>query len=106
IAYPLDLDRINLASLGADDFLAKHAEIVGFDFVAIDDLITHALLACSDRMLQGDLIGGFVQQTAIQRQADRIAAVLADDLLGLPVEGVFNAFALAQTATLEAVGLW
>src|SRR3546814_6537542 len=55
VAHALDLDGIDLAGFGADLVFAQYAEIVGFDLVAIDHLIAHALLAGRDFLLQRQL---------------------------------------------------
>src|SRR3990167_10174878 len=36
VAYSLDLDRVDHASLGTHPLTAKHAKIIGLDLVAID----------------------------------------------------------------------
>ncbi|MCY1559570.1 hypothetical protein D9M68_966210 [compost metagenome] len=52
VAHALDLDRVDLTGFGAYHFFAEDAEVVGFDFVAVDHLVAHAFLAGGDVILQ------------------------------------------------------
>ncbi|CAI8862839.1 hypothetical protein EMIT0162MI3_20313 [Pseudomonas chlororaphis] len=105
VAHALDLDRIDLAGLGVDFFRTQDAEVVGVDFAIIDDLIAHAFLAGGHIVLQGELVGGFVDHAAIERDLDRIATIGAGDHLGVPVEVQVGLLGFAQAAALEVIGL-
>ncbi|CAI8950859.1 hypothetical protein EMIT0P2_50385 [Pseudomonas sp. IT-P2] len=106
IANALDLDRIDLAGLGFDFLRTQHAEVVGIDFAIIDHLIAHAFLAGGHVMLQRQLIGGFVDHAAVERDFHRVAAVGSGHQLVGPVEVQVSLFRLAQTTAFEVVGLW
>ncbi|MCY1178006.1 hypothetical protein D9M73_183390 [compost metagenome] len=56
-------------------------------------------------MLQRQLIGGFVDHAAVQRNIDRVTTIGAGDLFRGPVEIQVGFLGFAQTATLEVVGL-
>ncbi|CAI8716205.1 hypothetical protein EMIT0347P_120048 [Pseudomonas sp. IT-347P] len=105
VAYALDLDRIDLASLGLDFLRTQHAEVIGIDFAVIDHLIAHGLLAGSDVMLQRQLVGGLVDHAAVQRDFHRVATVGAGDHFAVPVEIQISLFRFAQATTFEVVGL-
>ena len=104
VAYALDLDRVDQPGLGAHALLAEYAEVVGLDLVAVDHLVAHALLAGSHVVLQHQLVGRLVHQAAVEREAHRLAAVVAQHLLLGPVEVQFDLLGLAQAAAIEAVG--
>ncbi|CAI8918151.1 hypothetical protein EMIT0P44_400044 [Pseudomonas sp. IT-P44] len=106
VAHALDLDRVDLASLGVDFFRTQHAEVISIDFTIIDHLIAHAFLAGGHVMLQGQLVSGFVDHAAVERDLDRVAAISAGDHFGGPVEIQVSLLGFAQATALKVVGLW
>ncbi|MNF75181.1 hypothetical protein D3C84_572370 [compost metagenome] len=105
VANALDLGGLDLAGLGLDHFGAQHAEVIGVDFVAIDNLVAHALLAGRHVVLQGQLVGRLVEDATVERQLDGVATVGAGDHFRRPVEIQVDFLGLAQAAAFEVVGL-
>ena len=103
-AYSLHFHGVKLAVARGDSVLAGHAELVLLYLVAIQHQIAHLGLAGHQIALQGQLVGGLVQQARLGRQGELFLLVHAPYFAIGPVKLLGGFPAAAQALALVAVG--